>query len=527
MQSKFTNQSPGADSAQPRVVRESLSFPQAISDRIERRARWLLGVAVFVNLIAFNGIWRPGNDSAVYREIARNLVTGAGYTYHGEPERLSFPGLPYILAGIQLLFGPSPVPVLVFVMGCALLAMFLTYRLMLLDYPRSTAVIVTFLTGISATFGVLAIEVLTDMPFLVGVLLVMYGYRRIVSRSDPGRWRAGVPLVLVGLCASLLLRPTALLLIAALAIAIVVDLRSHWRAMLAAAFGLGLLLLMWITIDPRAGTPILGSYDGWWGSMLATLKDHQRFLSFARSTIDVEAPGAIFGQRMAPVSSTLLLLTVVFGVLMVAREHLLGALIVIMLLVLGVLAKSTPRYFLMVMPILMLGATRIAIGLVRHAPGPRQRLVFLVVMAVVVIPNLGYSVRTWKQQFRAAFAADGVHDRGLAYTGAMATLIREHVPKDGKVLSLNAPVLSFLSERVVVLPDANLSLPQSKEWAVRASEQGVTHVILPLDHGPLENESPATAYSGGMSWDGQKLGAARGYSLWALPHAQPSKLDSH
>ena len=70
------------------------------------RFRWVFFLFVGVLLVgAYNGQWRVGRDSAEYRQVARNLAEGRGYTFRGEREQHIYPGLPYLLAGIDRVFG--------------------------------------------------------------------------------------------------------------------------------------------------------------------------------------------------------------------------------------------------------------------------------------------------------------------------------------------------------------------------------------------------------------------------------------
>ena len=49
--------------------------------------------------------------SRVRRSVADNLASGRGYTFRGERERHIYPGLPYLLAGIDKVFGHQDRPV--------------------------------------------------------------------------------------------------------------------------------------------------------------------------------------------------------------------------------------------------------------------------------------------------------------------------------------------------------------------------------------------------------------------------------
>src|SRR5256885_16682902 len=66
----------------------------------DRRRYWLFAAVIVVYLAGFNAQWRLEPDSALYLSIGRNLAEGQGYTFHGTPHRLAYPGLPLIIPGI-------------------------------------------------------------------------------------------------------------------------------------------------------------------------------------------------------------------------------------------------------------------------------------------------------------------------------------------------------------------------------------------------------------------------------------------
>ena len=120
-----------------------------LSDRVlalaDRHRRKLFVALLFMYLLGFNAQWRVEPDSALYLTVGRNLAEGHGYTYHGQPHHLAYPGLPLLFSGIFKLFGSRtlvPSLVVMLLLGAATLA--LTYRLFFLYAGRPTAVLMTF-----------------------------------------------------------------------------------------------------------------------------------------------------------------------------------------------------------------------------------------------------------------------------------------------------------------------------------------------------------------------------------------------
>ena len=123
--------------------------------------------------------------TALYLSIGRNLVEGHGYTFHGKAHRLAYPGLPLVFGGLFKAFhtrGLLPALILMPLLGLAALG--LVYRLFLLHAGRPTAVVVTAGVGMTRLFYRYSFELLTDLPFLFGVLMFLVGYEAIFHRRD-------------------------------------------------------------------------------------------------------------------------------------------------------------------------------------------------------------------------------------------------------------------------------------------------------------------------------------------------------
>ena len=109
---------------------------------VRQRVR-IYAILIVLYLASFNGFWRVGVDSALYRGLARSLNNGQGYVFAGEHHRHAYPGLPWMLAILDRLFGESPVPGLVVMTLMAIATLWLVERLIAIRYPLWVAMVVT------------------------------------------------------------------------------------------------------------------------------------------------------------------------------------------------------------------------------------------------------------------------------------------------------------------------------------------------------------------------------------------------
>src|SRR2546423_6470870 len=205
---------------------ETGSLPDRILNFVDAHRFWFFAAVFALYVLGFNGQWRMERDSALYLTIGRNLAEGNGYTYHGQQQQLAFFGLPVVFATTNRLFGNKSVLanlVLMWVAGFAVLA--LAYRLFLLHSGRPTAVLMVI--GLAATrlFYRYCFELLSDLPFLLGVIAFFAGYEgiffrrgtaaRVSTRSTALDWG----LLFVGLVIAIVMRPAMWILLLAIVLA--------------------------------------------------------------------------------------------------------------------------------------------------------------------------------------------------------------------------------------------------------------------------------------------------------------------
>ena len=171
------------------MLRQDLAADEAlhknfVTEAVVKHRNWLFGFLAFLYLISFNGQWRIGLDSSIYRGLAANLAQGNGFTFGTWATQQAYPGLPLVLAGINRIFGTPPdathVPggatafvgwridtaasvALITLMGVATIV--LSYKLIRMHYPEWIAICVAFGVGLNSWFLQLCSEILTDVPF--------------------------------------------------------------------------------------------------------------------------------------------------------------------------------------------------------------------------------------------------------------------------------------------------------------------------------------------------------------------------
>src|SRR4051794_38090377 len=89
---------PSASSTDSRDASAGVPLPQCLLNWSDAHRRKLFVAVLALYLLAFNGQWRVDADSALYLTLGRNLAEGRGYTYHGLPHSLAYPGMPWLLA---------------------------------------------------------------------------------------------------------------------------------------------------------------------------------------------------------------------------------------------------------------------------------------------------------------------------------------------------------------------------------------------------------------------------------------------
>jgi hypothetical protein len=450
--------------AQPLPVTDPTAPPRA-AERVlawfDRHRRVLLAVTALLYFAAFNGQWRPEPDSALYLAIGRNLAEGQGYSYHGAPHSLVFPGLPLLFAGVFKTFGVNNLIAPHAVMlAIAFAALALTYRLFLLHAGRPTAVLMTVLLGVSRTFFQYGYELLSDLPFLMTVLAFLCGYEAILHRCRAGAQSTGRRasildwfLLAGGLAGAVVTRPAMVALILAVAGSVVWSVvrgRFRWGGVLillgVVAAGVAFYLL-----DPRrhaAGQPGVAAVGGGYEAML---QDKGRLLHVLHRavtenlwkvfhpTVAEAVFGMDLGKSVNPWVSAILLAA---GAAVLFRTHVLWGMLLLATLAMMAVEVHV-RYLLFVLPLMLYALWRALVWVNHRPPRARAEWVFAVVFGLLLVTNVtrvaGFIAGQRKPNTLQAYK------RGkFAALDALAATVRDRVepgawllvqPKLGRILT--------------------------------------------------------------------------------------------
>ncbi|HZL36010.1 MAG TPA: hypothetical protein VFC78_11910 [Tepidisphaeraceae bacterium] len=446
----------------------ALGQPQRMSDRLlallDRHRKAFFAGVFLIYLLGFNAQWRVERDSALYLSIGRNLAHGLGYTYRGQPHNLLYSGFPTLIAGTFRVFHTqSIVPALVLMLLMGLATLGLTYRLFLLHSGRPTAVLVTVGLGVTRLFYRYSFELLSDMPFLLGVMAFLVGYEALSrSREDAGDGRPRESLsrtqwldwalLFVGLGVAVTMRPTMWVLVAAIVLALV------WRAFQGTVnwvlLGVAVAAVAAAVAFRRAasGTDeyernIFGQFKHL-GPLLQHILHHNLHDLFEATLIK-----SLFGCAMLRAFNSVIgLLIIGLGVAMLRYRLLWGLLV---LLTIGVLLVTKPldRYLLPVIPLLVYGWWRFLVWLNHRLPVKWADLAFLALLIGGLSTNMARVGEMVVEQRRAPFLAH-FHNGRYESAPRVARLIARNTPQfpdGGNVWILTEPnvarIMTFLSDR--------------------------------------------------------------------------------
>ncbi|WP_428936768.1 hypothetical protein [Fontivita pretiosa] len=434
-----------------------------VTDAIVRHRKVLYAYVAFLLIISFNGRWRVGLDSSHYRGLAANIAAGRGYVFGSWASGQVYPGFPYLLAGIEVLLGPrdrtpsaaqqqrilgpslvtTSSVLLVLLMAAGTLLV--TYRLIGLHYPPWVAITITCLLGSNALFIQHAHELLTDMPFLLGVVTALYGWDRLQLAAERSGRIGALAIATLGLLLAASMRPTFLIVAACWGLvclwALIRGPRRRFYAICLAVL-IGVWAVMF-AIDPRlkGANHYLGGYER--EALEMAPRAANSLWQRTYSALHDQLPAAMFGEQLAPfsVAGSLILLASA-GFLL--RRHALWALLVWLTFVVTVLLSSVPRYYLMILPPLLLGWLSATVWLSQRVPKKWAEAVLVGGLAIVVLNNLSRSIGFIVEQRQPNFLKHYKNGKYLA-TLEMCEQIRRHVRPGQRVLGPSGSIMTYLS----------------------------------------------------------------------------------
>jgi hypothetical protein len=468
------------------------------ADRVVGWKPALVLLWLVLHLASFNGQWRPGLDSALYRDLGRALAAGEGYALHGEPHRQAFPGVPMLFAGLETLFGDAAWPGIVAMLLFSAASIVMSYLLLRRVLPDWAATVATAGVAFNWRFFSLGHEHMTDMPFFFGVVTTLYAVERV---RDPGRMAklVGGGLLLVGLVTAATTRPTMWILLTALCIwlvghAILATRHRRRDVQIAAAVATALAALIvvaFVMLDPRSDAN--GSFRGGYEQeLLQRLSDlPARLVSLPEMVwivIHDDVPRLFFGERIV-VLNVLLVLAMAGGVGLLcfrgdasSTRRRLWVVLAVLLLVVTLVASSEPRYWMMILPILWAGWI---VGLAKGArdwfrsAGGRTAWISIGV-GVVFVGNAIHIGKFVVEQRSPDFLATYNHGRYLPVR-QLADVVQANVASDETVITPFGRVVQYWSGRHVLQRRDLLPFPGAGEadWMLHLAELDVPWMLFP------------------------------------------------
>jgi hypothetical protein len=366
---------------------------------------------------------------------------------------------------MQKLFGKSPlVPCLVMLIF-SVLTMMVTYRLIRLHYPKWIATTITFGVAINSWFLQQTSELMTDVPFLLGVVTALYGWDLLRARRAESRRSArAIALLVCGLILAASMRPTFLILVGAwgtvCALGIVFGQRGN-RGFYATC--LLALLAVWavmIAVDPRSRGfhPFSGGYEREAIDLISD--DPSRFAKLLH-VLNKQLPAGFFGEQLSIGSihinggrysptSVIGSLLLIGSVALIARRHPLWAIFAWFMIATTVIYSDEPRYYLMVLPILLLAWLTMLMKLRDRLPGRWGEVLLGAGLAIVTLNNMTASVHFVREQRAGSRFLNEYRDGKWLPVIRMAEVIRRNVPAGETVLGPSGSVMSYLSGRHVI-----------------------------------------------------------------------------
>lgn len=427
-----------------------MARPSAFTRWLERWRFFIFaGVSILI-LAGFNGQWRIGLDSSIYRGIAENLAAGRGYTFAGRSHTQVYPGLPCVMAAVQRFTGTnSVVPILILMNALALATLAVVYKLVKLRYPVWIAVVVVVGVAMNERFIQQAQEVMTDTPFLFGCVTAMLGWELLTRTSCKKRAGWSVLLLAAGLFIAATMRPTFWVLAAAWGLSAGWAALRHRdrRAMMALAV-LAVVLVAFAALDPRIrGLNILeGEYEKQLIQLLPDLP--ARVMHNAPSLFGREIPEAFFGDTLWWSKGAFSLLLLVGAALVTRRQPLWGLQIFLLTLAM-LLLSDVPRYYVMVLPAMYLGYVLVFLKIFRPLPTVYRDWGLFIVFSFANFMNFGVTLGLLQEQHAKDFAKTYRHG-AYATLPELVKLLQGNVPPGDNVIGPYGQLLTYLSGRNVL-----------------------------------------------------------------------------
>jgi Dolichyl-phosphate-mannose-protein mannosyltransferase len=455
----------------------------AVLNWFDRRRGWLWLALGLIYAIGFNGQWRVGPDSAIHVSIARSLAQGDGFIHPTGLQDTVNPGLAYLTAATFRLFGVDQFFAIDAVMLlCSAVVLVLTFWVVRLRFDRPTAVLVVCMLGVNETFYRYGYQALTDMPFLLGLMLLLLGIE-LVHRHGARVWiGAGLIVLSIGVMAAF--RSVVLtVLIAGVLMAVTQATRGTGWARYAVATTLAACVLIAVRWLMGGGAlmrdewRVLGQItETPFADTLARV-----FLVNGPTLLTEHLPEAIFGVDFGSVLSLPLGIAAIVVGLSLFRVRPLWGLLVAVFIVQWIVFITTERYVLVLMPLLALGWWRIGLWAEARVKPDTTRYILATLLALWFAPNLvrigTFIVEQRSQPFLAHY-----DDGRYAAMKRVVDELTDNARAGDFLIANHAPQLTYYTQLPVYGPTTLPTFgPSRKDTVQRIRNAKRILMVSPLD----------------------------------------------
>lgn len=433
---------------------------------------------MLVVLAGFNNQWQIGSDSAIHLNIGRNIAAGLGYTHPDGLHETVSPGLAYMTALGFSLFGPGHLltshTINIALGGIGLMLSFWLFRL---HADRGTAVLMTVLLGTNENYYIYLFRLLADLPFAVGALLSLVGYERIQQKS-PRAWLS-LLLITVGIMVMAAFRTVAITFIAALVLAMFIDLirAKRIKSLTILVSTLAVVILLVRLCDPGLPHPLQCNaderviYDRLTSQLPATLAN--AWHTNLPRLLNEAAAEAVFAIDFGPIAAVCLSLVslISLSLMTINRKRSLWLILPGLFILQWLAFLVVDRYFLPLMPLLIYGWWWTAMKLENFLRGRAGRLAVVMMLVTLVAPNLIRIGRLIQVQRSPDFIAAYRHGKYRPIV-ELAEWMSQSLGVDAKIVSdsEHTHILSYLSGRHV-----------SETWRIQTPLPKIIYLVQPLD----------------------------------------------
>jgi hypothetical protein len=514
-----------------------------IANGLIKRKKLAIVASLIPLIVSFNGRWRIGLDSSIYRGLARSIATGNGYRFGDFGSHQVYPGLPVLLAGITKIFGEHvfrPVVPLVLMVGMALLTLVLVYKLIARTYPQWIAICVTCCMAVNSWFVDLSHEVLTDIPFLLGAIAALLGWDILrTAETRKSRTKAAI-LMVAGLALAAAMRPTFWILALSLVCYWVFGLirglfKGGWQLH---ATCLGIVVMLCIgfwTLDPRTSGgfhPLSGGYES---EMLEAVQDSKgaqvevdawqapfpvRVRTEVRHLFASHLAAMFLGQELPAFANVIHSITLVGTSLLVARKQPVWAMFIVFTICVTVMLSSAPRYYVMILPFLLLGTFLLLSKIGQWIGGGWHDLVWGIAILPILVLNIAKIVPfVWEQQ-RVPFYESDMRFYEVYRSGKflpvihLADLVHEKVPPGVRIITPSAQIVRYLSDRDAMMQRELISTKRSvKHYPERLASLNIVYAAFPAKIYQDKEPVLAQLFRHGVILPGKRMGMVDGIRL--------------